>query len=112
MTIPRPRTADDRTWTCDRCGLEFPSNRKIRGGILPSRCLDCKKTDHSRRVGVLRSNEELAYMLARECTDLRCAMQLALGALMTGRVREARAALESVCGPPILHPPDQPTRLV
>lgn len=96
-------TADDRTWTCDHCGFEFPSTRKTRGGVLPSRCLDCKKATRQRSEhnGIPRSNDELIYVLARECTDLRCAMQLALAALATGRRQEACAALESVVGPPV-----------
>lgn len=101
---PLRSTADTRTWTCDRCGLEFPSTRKTRGGVLPSRCADCKKANPTRRPAynsTPRSNTELVYVLASECTALRCAMQLALACLRTGRIREASLALETVVGQPV-----------
>jgi hypothetical protein len=100
---PLRSTADTRTWTCDRCGLEFPSTRKTRGGVLPSRCADCKKANPTRRPAynsTPRSNNELIYVLARECTELRCALQEARGALATGRYFEARLILEGMVGPP------------
>lgn len=95
-------SGDDRTWTCDRCGFEFPSTRKTRGGVLPNRCPDCKKAARqpTQPGATARSNNELAYLFARECTELRCAMQEALRAITTGHYLEARIALESVIGPP------------
>jgi NMD protein affecting ribosome stability and mRNA decay len=93
----------ERTWTCDHCGFEFPHTRKTPGGVPPTRCTDCKQATRPRspRLGAPRSNDELLYVLARECSDLRAAMQLALAALTVGRRQEALIALESVVGPPV-----------
>lgn len=102
MTVPRPRKASDRelrTWTCDRCGFQFLSTRHTRNPAIDLLCAECKKANPP-HTGP-RSNDQLAYILAKECTELRCAMQHALAALSIGRPREAKAALEAVIGPPV-----------